>query len=255
MDFKQWLLTETPIDSFQLLGNWNTKSPKYGYDKKDIGILTNPKAVEKIKKIWSSNETRFNLYFLRQKGASKIRPGYHTSEDLKAYGIDIQPEEGKVSVIYTGNQGGDRMPMTAWIIAHRLAHSLFNTKIFDDYFRKPIQRELTEIIFDQYNSNDYLIDKKIFALAKAISTFKSARDNKLINFNEFLNELVAQWIVTNKIIFNPLPKTLVFYSFGKNFIRLKPSEHNDFVIQRLQNDLELYLDSIFSYLEEKIVVF
>lgn len=217
LNFKKFL-NETPIGDFELLGNWAPDAKRaYGYSKQDIGILTNPKAVEKIRNIWFKNEQEFNFYFVRSKNAyrkvevGEVDPSY--LKDVLKIEIPLKPDS--ISVVFTQNTGTEKIPMSAWGIAHRFSHAIRRQHIYEQYFRKEVMRDLSEILRNVYGhdaSYDYgsLSQKssKIFQqFAYAIGTMRSARQQNLINFNEFFHELMAQYLITGHIKFNPLPKS------------------------------------------------
>lgn len=276
-NFKDWLQLEMPISNFQLLGQWGPDAKKlYKYDKKDIGILTNPKSVEKIRRLWSNSKYDFEFYFLRSHlGSLQREVGSQTPEQVKEkLGIDIQPGEDKITVIFTNNTGEEKIPMTAWAIAHRLGHAIRQEDIFVDYFSNNIMKDFLKILTEVYHipqkkqSSILLMavahEKELWALATAIGTMKSARSGKLVNFFEFIHELVAQYIITGKIRFNPLPRSLVLskrYAWGKPVFNSRSSRLSDEELkeynQVLQNDAanyEQFLDNVFGGLVNKIFV-
>jgi len=274
MDFKNWLLSEMPISKFQLAGQWEPEAKRaYGYNKQDIGILTNPKAVEKIHKIWSNTEYDFDFYFLRSKQAylkreiGEVTPQW-VEENL---GVDIKPDPDKITIIFTNNTGTEKIPMTAWAIAHRLGHAIRRDKIFSQYFMDEITKDFRSILKDVYKINKgsrYTFggedEKELRALAYAVGTMKSTRQENLVSFFEFVYELVAQWITTGRIKFNPLPKNLIIskkMAWGKPNYESKNSymndeEHQEWnqVLQGFADNYEHYLDSVFIGLVGKMYV-
>jgi hypothetical protein len=274
MNFKNWLLNEMPISKFQLAGQWEPEAKRaYGYNKQDIGILTNPKAVEKIHKIWSNTEYDFDFYFLRSKQAYLQREiGEVTPEWVeKNLGVDIKPESEKITIIFTNNTGTEKIPMTAWAIAHRLGHAIRRDKIFSEYFMNEITKDFRSILKDVYKINKgsrYTLgredEKELRALAYAVGTMKSTRQENLVNFFEFVYELVAQWITTGRIKFNPLPRNLIIskkMAWGKPNYDSKNSymndeEHQEWneVLQGYADKYEHYLNSVFMGLVGKMYV-
>lgn len=220
--FKQWFyLNEMPITNWQTIGNWGPKDKKYGFGGKDIGILTNAKGVDKIHRSWSNTIYDFELYFVRQSGAKKyLQHGEASKEFVKsAFDLDINPKPDSISVIYTNNIGDNKVPMTGWILAHRLAHSISNQFLFEQLF-KLILRDIKEILLEVYgilieNMFSYR-DKRLLSFCKAIGTMKSARDMNIDSFYEFVFELISQWIITGHVKFNPLPRKIAtFAAYGR----------------------------------------
>jgi hypothetical protein len=222
LNFRQYL-TEMPIASFQTIGKW--KKPGQGWSPQDVGILTNPAAVEKIHKKWSNTKENFDFYFVQQTGASKfLEKGEVTPEWVKQnLNLDIQPNLNNITVIFTNNRGDEKIPMTAWIMAHRMGHAIRRANPNWENFTNELEKDLTRILREVYN---YSIDNRYFSmtsndirkyrqdqnallvLANAIGTMRSARQNNLRNFNELAYELLAQRLLTGHIKFNPLPRCI-----------------------------------------------
>jgi len=277
-NFKNFILSEMPISKFQLLGQWGPDAKrKYGYSAQDTGILENPKAVEKIHKHWSNSKNNFDLYFLRNYAGTKHREKGEVKSlwVLNNLGIDIKPNEDAITVIFTTNTGDEKIPMTSWAIGHRLGHAIRMDHVFENYFRKEINKDFEEILKyvygldinnrDFYYQNDYFskYEKNMKAIFLAVGKMKSARENILRNSNEFIYELVAQYIITGKITFNDLPRSLILsrqVAWGRPNYRTK--NYTDETAFREYNEMlhnnalkyEDYLDTVFNGLEGKIFV-
>ena len=277
MNFKNWLLQEMPISKFQLMGQWGPNAKRaYGYNQQDTGILQNPRAVEKIHRSWSNSQNDFDLYFLRSYKASKqVEVGEVTPEWVKTnLEVDIQPREDAITIIFTQNVGAEKMPMTAWTIAHRLGHAVRRNEQFDNYLTKEIAKDFRELLKQIYGierSRDYGYyggytpdEKQLRALAHAVGTMRSARQGNLRNFNEFTHELVAQWIITGSIKFNPLPANLTLrkrFAWGRpanNTTRAvtDDDEHDEWneILQGYAEKYSYYLGSIFNGFEGRMFV-
>ena len=281
-DFKQWLLQEMPISKFQLMGQWEPGAKRaYGYNRQDVGILTNPAAVEKIHRHWSNSKNEFDFYFLRSSKARRhVEVGQVSPEWVKEnLEIDIQPREDAITIIFTQNTGAEKIPMTAWTIAHRLGHAIRRDRIFEEYLSKEVTKDFRELLREVYG-----IDKRggygsgggygggfsqadegeLRALAHAVGTMRSARQGNLRNFFEFIYELVAQYIITGGIKFNPIPKSLLLrkrMAWGRPAHKTSRSKLDDMahdewdeILRGYADKYEHYLDSVFSGLEGKIFV-
>lgn len=284
MNFKEWLLNEMPISKFQLMGQWGPDAKRaYGYSKQDTGILQSPAAVNKIHKHWSNTHNEFDFYFLRSNKARKqVEVGAVTPEWVKQnLEVDIQPREDAITVIFTQNTGAEKIPMTAWTIAHRLGHAIRRDKNFETYFANELTKDFRELLKEiygidrrqqSYGGSDYGYgynprqddEKQLRALAHAVGTMRSARQGNLRNFFEFTYELVAQWIITGRIKFNPIPRSLVLrkrMAWGRpsndtRGSRLDKMAHEEWdeMLQGYADKYEHYLDSVFSGLVGKMYV-
>lgn len=271
IETKNWQIDEMPISNFQLMGQWGPDAKRaYGYSKQDIGILQSQKAVDKIKRKWSNTYNEFDFYFLRsnearqQSDIGEVNPEW-VKQNLQ---IDIQPNEDAITVIFTQNTGDEKIEMTAWTIAHRLGHVIRRNKTFELYFSQELLKDFRQLFEEvygtklQYNSANE--EKQLRALAQAVGTMKSARTNNLRNFYEFMYELIAQWIITGKIEFNPIPRSLILrrkMAWGRPNhdtigSKMNDIEHNEWseMLQGYADKYEHYLDAIFSGLVGKMFV-
>lgn len=275
--FRKFILSEMPISNLRLMGQWGPEAKRgYGYSRQDTGILENPKAVEKIHKSWSNSKNEFDLYFVRSFQASKHREeGEKSREWVKEnVGIDIAPREDAVTVVFTNNKGAEKIPMTAWAMAHRLGHAIRMDKTFERYMREELERDFKEILLYVYgiegkkgwsaeSQDRAMMERYRKALFSSVGKMRSARENKLRNSDEFVHELVAQYVITGKIEFNPLPDPLVVdrrMAWGRpNNTTRRVTDRTAYVeynemLQSHASKYEYHMDSIFSGLEGKIFV-
>lgn len=283
MNFKDWLLNEMPISKFQLMGQWGPDAKRaYGYSKQDTGILQSPAAVSKIHKHWSNTQYDFDFYFLRSNKARKqVEVGQVSPEWVKQnLDVDIQPNEDAITIIFTQNTGAEKIPMTAWTIAHRLGHAIRRDKNFETYFANELTKDFRELLKEIYGIDRQRQqsmggygygfnprqddEKELRALAHAVGTMRSTRQGNLRNFFEFIYELVAQYIITGRIKFNPIPRSLVLrkrMAWGRpandtRNSRIDDMAHEEWneMLQGYADKYEHYLDSVFSGLVGKIYV-
>jgi hypothetical protein len=259
-----------PITTWQMHGNWSPTAPrKYGFSNKDAAILT--QHAEKIHRKWSNTKNDFDFYFIRSPQAyKKIEVGEVTPEWVKTeLGLDITPNPNSITIIFTNNTGTEKIPMTAWTIAHRLGHAIRRSANWE-IFRGSVFKDFGTILRDVYGVqrpwtyNGYFVDQEAAnnfrELFYAVGTMKSTRDRNLVSVYEFLYELLAQYILTGKIRFNPLPKQIgTPRYFGKGgFLRSRLDDeelqnHSDWIQSNADNYVYL-LDSILNSLDGKIFV-
>jgi hypothetical protein len=269
-------LFETPIEDLSLHGNWNKNS---SYKEQDRKLLTNPKAQEKIKQQWINTKIPFNIYFVNSPEANRYvevgevsrnwlyqnMPIFY-SELVKSGKITSREflDENAINVIFTNNKGSERVPMTGWIIAHRLCHSLYRKNGAQggnaDFrnLEKHIKEYLKDI-FSCYNYDfsiqnpDFPFDFRsdgerninMIKFFQVIGTMKSARENKIRTPFEFYCELVAQYLITGSIKFNPAPdrfrgyKNIYYYTKNLDYVNsdLQAMKEN------IENDIEIMLDA------------
>lgn len=264
MEFKKWfVMQEMPIAKFTKVGNWeDPNAPKHGWDKPSIGILNSEKGVQKIKDAWSRSPVDFDLYFVKQAGGTKfqevgeVAPEY-IQQNLK---IPYQANPSAINVFFTQNRGDAKVPMTAWIIAHRLGHSVGRDRNKIGYGKSPDYgsypylekridldfKDLLKKAFGAESPSSYSTDPQSVQmrinyekykkeLMQLLGTFRSARMENIRNAGEFVHELVAQVITTGEVKFNPLPKAI-----GKKYAWGRPSYSRG---SRVHND-EIYLNEM-----------
>lgn len=269
--FKDFVLSEMPIKGFQLVGQWGPDAKRrYGYGPQDTGILENPKAVDKIHRSWSNSKNDFEFHFVRSFKASRhVEVGEVSREWVKEnIGADIIPKEGAITVVFTNNIGTEKIPMTAWAMAHRFGHAVRKDKTFERHMSEEMFRDFGEILEYVYGVQTHSQEwgqreKYRKALFTAVGKMKSARENRLVTSYEFVHEVVAQYIITGRVEFNDLPDPLVVdrrMAWGRPnnttrrvVDRTAYAEYNE-MLRSHAAKYEYNLDSIFSGFEGKIYV-
>jgi hypothetical protein len=195
--------------------------------------LTTPKAVEKIHKQWEKTPYDFDMYLLNLPKANKpqFREVGEVSMDFIRNELKLTPEEfpdnnpNAITIIFNGNFGDQRYMASGWILAHRLGHAFARGRTGGETarlwieFRNYLRKTVAEILKDVYNidvtensydfKNNAQKDKILKYVAQQLGTMKSARDKNIRNWYEFAYELLAQYLITDKITFNELPKNIV----------------------------------------------
>jgi len=266
------LVDEMAIQQFKTVGDWSKRS-SFSHPV-DRALLTSPKAVEKIKRQWENTPYDFDLYFVNDKRVNNpaFREVGYKHLDFVRNILQITPEEipdpsdDRITIIYTGNFGDERYMASGWILAHRFGHAISRSdnSTVGDLWRKFI-KNLADIFKDilskvynievdlnmrgnysQINKNQKILK---FA-AQQIGTMKSARENNLRNWYEFAYELLAQYLISGKIKFNPLPKSIIigFGPYGRKEMRYTKSEESRQEIN--SSELDYYASTIEYQLED-----
>ena len=248
-------------------------------DKRDRILSTNPKAVQQLKKKWARIGEEVYVYVVNTKEARNhtevgVVDREWLEKNMPAVAPHIPEHEDGITILYTNNKGAEKVPMTPWIMAHRLAHAMarmtgmsgnrtiseyseaersinevVNTILQDEYgYRGPTKRGSYR---DEREAQSFrrfeILRRKFF---EEIGTFRSARNKKLREDFEFLNEVIAQYIITGKITFNPIPQKIVLKKAWGNDadgVRLRgdPDDANQ-MLDTLSRDLEYYIENMFS---------
>ena len=284
MSFKEFLI-ESPIGDFKTIGDFSRGSSFT--DKRDRMLLTHPRSIEMIKKKFNNATQDFNFYFVNSKLARN-----HTEVGLVKFEW-LEPNLGKevsdavgehmdddsINVVYTNNKGAERMPMTAWIIAHRLFHALARkngSREKHNYYFEASDHLISQasILMDCYGVTDFpqrdnemLSGWKnsaqntrhnqlvMMALFHKVGTFKSARDANIRDWFEVMNELGAQYLTTGKIKFNKAPES---FKTGRiqnsRHYRLQDAETANEILDTLGRDMENLIDNVLSSVMNSVLV-
>lgn len=236
MDMLLLELMEAPIEDITHLGDWERSSSfRHEQDRK---LLTNPKAIKKITAMWSKTEQDFNIYLVNNAEANR-----HTEVGLvdrqwldqnmpnTSGSINVNPDA--INVIFTNNKGDERVPMTGWIMAHRLGHAFYRYTGRDQFqdlhdaaeeLRASAVMSMNMLFNARIKEGRYFDardDRLMTRFYEAIGTFRSARDGNIRNEGEFIHECFAQYLLTGKVKFNPIPDRI---KDGRSFLFNKGSE-------------------------------
>jgi tRNA nucleotidyltransferase/poly(A) polymerase len=218
---------EMAIRQFKTVGDWGRRSSFGDVDRK---ILTSPRGVEKIKRQWEKTPFVFDMYLVNDPRVNKsqfrevglVNMSF-VRDKMKLTADEIpDPDGNTITIIYTSNTGAERYMSSGWILAHRLGHALARGegtpaekwREFIGDLRKRIADILKEVYGIDVYGKTYDFqgnagrDKILKYVAQQLGTMKSARDNKMRNWYEFAYELLAQYLLTGKITFNPLPLSI-----------------------------------------------
>lgn len=257
-------LNEAPIGDYETVGNFEKGSSFT--DKRDRFLVTNPRTIEHVKKKFANTDYDFDFYFVNTPKARN-----HTEVglvDLKWIKNNLEEEvydkvsanmdNDAVKIIFTNNKGDQRVPLTAWIIAHRISHVLLRADIQGmSYHRESFDTfisQTTNIIELAYgrdlgihrfrslasaNRKTQLIYKNFWT---SVCTFKSAREKNLRDWFEAFNELFAQYIVSD-IKFNSLPNIVKVgnTSVLNSKLAIDFEEANS-MLEMLEGDMEMLFD-------------
>lgn len=233
-------LSEAPIADIQMVGDWN-KSSSFRH-KDDRGILNSPKGVEKIKRLWQNTKQDYNMMMVnspeagRHKEVGEVNMAW-LEENMPNTLPQLDLRDDAINVIFTNNSAAERVPMTAWTMAHRLGHAFWAHKGRVDGYQEirkyllfvmgKIAAQYTPSIRDdtyrgtEINTKSPEHDKILVALYSEVGTMKSARDRNIRNEFEFLHELFAQFIITGKVEFNTLPDMI---KVGRGYLPFRGTE-------------------------------
>lgn len=183
------------------------------------------------------------------------------------------PAPGHITVIFTSNTGDQRYMASGWILAHRFGHAMArgNNDVSREW--REITNRLRELVVeildqvyditvpkrDNFGQGKY--EKMLKYVAQQLGSMKSARDANLRNWYEFAYELLAQYMLTGKIKFSPLPDRLItgLAGWGRKETRgaqWKETQrmYNEHDLEYYASELETMLDNVLDRAVGKVFV-
>lgn len=290
LTFKEFL-KETPLNDYQTIGDWSKGSSFR--DKRDRMILQHPKSIERTRKKFGNTNYDFDFYFVNSAKANRhtevgVVPPEWVKDNLgdEVYNaIEKNLGQDHIQVIFTNNKGSERVPLTAWMMAHRLGHAL-NAKGRDGkshasyYYKQGHDHLISQFssIMELYGKNnmpnsDDAMTKSAWTegenrngrgnfnsgrvsqltmihFFQMVCTFKSARDHNLRDWFEVMNELIAQHLTTGSIKFNKAPQVFG----GKNKYRTQNVDEVNEHLEMLARDMQQTIDDILSTAVNSVLV-
>lgn len=172
----------------------------------------------------------------------KDHAGIYPAQDFQKYYGFVPPNpDTSISILLAQNEGSERVPLTQWMVAHRMMHAIFTgsrnrDKAWDDAPGHGLWGAAGVVT---YAYSDFL-DQAIEAVqattdtpvsynevGKAFGTTKAQREGKMINSGEFYIEMGTQYLLTGQVrLRTPRLDTGSFYPqqwaeiFTKDFERL-----------------------------------
>jgi hypothetical protein len=216
---RPWIkLFEMPVGTIDFYGEREPAS----FKADDIGIVTNPKAHMKIRRVLEKAPLPINLVFVnhtkqyadaenigdpdRHFVGGHMQNAHRASGEMSeaqfkaTFGIDLKRDPSALTAVFAFNEGSDRRPLTPWIIAHRLCHLVEEWNGRDGGGIVPVmidlQKRWRDLGYDVVGVTD------ITWVLQDIGTTKASRDRQIVNIGEFVAECFAQYLVTGKIKLN-----------------------------------------------------
>jgi len=266
------------IGAYKTLGDFD--KPSMGFKKQaDRRIITNPKLIQRTRDQFARTDHPFNFYFVNFPGYGRHAETGMVGRDwldkyLTKASKEIPTDNMHVNIIFVGNQAAQWKPMTPWIMAHRIAHAFQRDsgmgKIHSYEEAAQELRRTTNYIFQQAYGKTAIhpqkfaggfggerewekirLDQRTFKFFwQNVAIFKSAREGKIRDWFEVIHELFAQYLITGKIKFNPLPKHISKQQAFKHagiYIGFKGNdqdyEYFNGMMEDLADGLEAYFDN------------
>lgn len=236
-------ITEAPIADF---GTYGDMSQEGSFRSNDIKAMTNPKWQAKLHRMFERTEFPINLYLINAPNdihtpafmgsPAMSRSGYRDVGNLRNWaGIRSKDDieqlldrkftpaeyEQAITVCLIENEGDERIPLTPWMVAHRISHAFLLEHDRNKYYDIA---NLVSGLFSKWNafievahtrleqsSADYsdMYEKfretkygqaKFHAVSAYLGQTKGMKN--LSNAGEFLVESFAQFLIQGKVSYN-----------------------------------------------------
>jgi hypothetical protein len=279
-------LNEVPLlpDGYTTMGDFNKPGPFKGPDKK---LVPHPTNILKTQRFLEKTPYDFRLFFSNISGTGKYSE-YGPADAAKLreiFGNEqaqqiINGSDDAITVVFVGNKGDAKVPLTPHMMAHRFGHAIQagqrGKQVWSTW------GEAEKHFFSQVNSmlEEYYgkasssrfgvtpasmrddLTPEYNALFNAIGTQRSSRNNEIKRPYEFLYEIFAQYLGTGKVTFKPLPGNLGYgrkvWGNPSQYLNMKPEYKNNEdareAAEILGRDMEYMFDDVLSSSVGKIFV-
>lgn len=287
ISFKQYL-EEAPLGDYQTFGKFPKGSSFQG--KTDPVLISSPKAIENVRKKFGKTPYIVNMYFVNRKEVAQYSETGSVSIDWVRENIGedvaeaIAPhyqEEGNVNIVYVSNRAAQKVPMTPWIMAHRMSHAFQRNqgnmnKGFYNFQEvvNTVDNFLDEILTNVYHVRNYKkVDGssgwsqadtdarrqsqlRMIQLFNQLSTFKSARDKNIREYFEIYHELFAQYVIEGSVKFNQLPQKVGTAGWGNYPLYSNKEDREEYqsVVDGFANTLNYYFNELMGEASKGILV-
>ena len=270
-------ITEAPLQDYVPMGDFDKPGPFRGPDKK---LVPHPTNQLKTQRFLEKTPYDFRLFFSNIPGTGKYSE-YGPADSAKLQEIFgneqaqqiIDGSDDAITIVFVGNKGDAKVPLTPWMMAHRFGHAIqaggrqnrgwsqwgevekhfFDTvnNMLEEYYGKSVRRTF-EPGFSRSAPMKSDLTPEYNALFNAIGTQRSSRQNQIKRPYEFLYELFAQYLGTGKITLNPLPVSLGYgrknWGNPSQYLNMKPEYRNNEDAKEatdiLGRDLEYMFDDL-----------
>jgi hypothetical protein len=217
----------------------------YGFQQADLDLLTNPQALEKIKRQFEKTSFKFNLYVFFD--AAKVgKPKTRAWREARRRAT--QRHTDSITVGYANNltHPDNYRPLTGWMLAHRMHHVMLarsQSHHVDMTFDVLTNKMLTHISQIMYPSKRHTFT---LGVGNLLLTTRAARNKRLNNILDVAAEVLAQYIVTGRVKLNRLHEWDWDYHVRPDHVYdgyLPPTPVRDMVKQEHENQMNTIIDT------------
>lgn len=194
-------LFETPVFDISYQGDFD--APGTFKNPLDRDMIRRPVMVGKLAQLFSKAHHFIRIHFLQMKPDERatIPNGKLDKKGLgmvRAKGFNLpNPGPEDISVILTSNENhpNSKMPMSPWMVGHRIAHAILETT--------PGEEELVDLLMATYHGKSGAGRGFDNNLGNSIGTMGSARAGRVKGTYEFVTEALVQYMTKGHVVLRP----------------------------------------------------
>ncbi len=268
------IVTESPIADFDTVGKLGdgrdgarlrgTKE----FNTADWKVTQSHKAIAKIFRIFERTPYVFNfiVMFTSEKGFDQLMyENNKTAEHLSEMVGKPVITDGRITMVVNNQVSapGNRMPLSAWTLAHRFGHAIhLNTGHTPQTSNHSGDNDikLAQIWYDGAEKLSAITQRNIVTgrqneaeMGVIFCTFKAARDNNINSNWEIIADLFAQYLIAGKIRLNRI-ETVTAVDLANRLSKSSIKRCN-MILDQLEADLNTEMKNILDNLVGKIVGF
>lgn len=249
----------------------------------DRRLMASQRGQTTIARLWQNSQVDVHVVYLNRPLAPEAaradvahRSGPIGAPDLRRdFGARVRRTPGAITVVFSHNEGTERMPLTGWIIAHRAYH------IFEEAHRngryphawpprhryprlaKPYRAtyDFIDVAIQRFqaayrlaDANGEPTDRRAFPytqVGNAIGTSRAARERQLVDSGELKHEAFAQYVLQGAVRFKTPPER---YEFRGHLFLLDPEMRDDLAafVAHGETVLAQNFDKLIAYAKGKI---
>lgn len=238
------------IHELRFHGNWSNAGNRY--TDTDVKLLKNEKAQNRLGQKFAKCEHDLDMHFYKgPKSSNRYMEGPKSAEWVKQfYGLDIEPSDDRIAILVTSNIGSPKYPLTPWMIAHRISHSLWPGVGFRTYWN------VVSHFHKFLGHGEFYGSSKWFGCA--IGTTRCCRNRTLARTGEIFHELFAQCMLTGRIRLNHIENRVFIRNHFRNPEYKIFSDHQvdeiNSIIDRLKNAVYSVYNELHSMYGSVVVV-
>lgn len=213
-------LYEAPIVDLAVTGSEEPGA----FDEKDTKAIFNPKWIKNVRTLYKNSSYNINVLIYNDPDIINRRPTFKDgvvafdSKIIKPImdSHSLTDPHNSINVLLLQNEGVDKIPLTPWMVGHRLVHAMAfaNDAGMDNSRGLTLGQYIQQYYFDMIvrllniyyigidSTNPRFGEYSITDVVNKTFTYGSARNKKITRTGEAVVDSLVQYLVKNKITVN-----------------------------------------------------